>query len=244
LNFPAVFLKKRRAIIIADLHLGLEQELQQAGIKIPSQAEKFQNIIEKLINETKAKLLIILGDIKHKVPGISFKEEIAIQKILNNLVERVKIIITVGNHDSQLKEIVPREVKIYSSRGFRVGKYGFFHGHAWPLKELMRCDYLFMGHLHPNIEFRDKFGLRFIEQVWVKTKLDREKIKEKYGIEKTGGLNLFVLPAFNKLLGGLVLNRPEQEEYFGPLLKDKILDLEKAGIYLLDGTFLGNIKNL
>jgi putative SbcD/Mre11-related phosphoesterase len=244
LNFPAVFLKKRRAIVIADLHLGLEQELQQAGIRIPPQAEKFQSTIEKLINETRAKTLIILGDVKHKVPGTSLKEEVATQKLLSTLAEKVRTLITAGNHDSQLKKIVPREVKIYSSRGFRVGKYGFFHGHAWPSKELMRCDYLFMGHLHPNIEFRDKFGLRFIEQVWVKTKLDREKIKEKYGIEKTGGLNLFVLPAFNKLLGGLVLNRPEQEEYFGPLLKDKILDLKKAEIYLLDGTFLGNIKNL
>lgn len=244
LNFPAIFLEKNKIIVIADLHIGLEQELLQSGIKIPSQVEKFRNLINLLINRTKAKKLIILGDLKHKVAGISFKEEIEIPYFLESLMENVEVIITVGNHDSNIKEVLPGKVKIYSSKGFRIGKYGFFHGHAWPSKELMKCDYLFMGHLHPTIELRDKFGLRFVEQVWVKTKLNQEKIMKKYGIKKTGKLNILVVPAFNKILGGLTLNRPEQEERFGPLIRENILDLEKAEVYLLDGTFLGNIKSL
>lgn len=188
--------------------------------------------------------MLILGDVKHKVPGISFREEREVPKLLESLSKKVVIYITLGNHDPEIQKFASKKVKIYSSRGFKIGRYGFFHGHAWPSRELIRCDWLFMAHLHPLIEFRDKFGLRFSVPVWVKTKLNKKKIKRKYKIDRTGRLNLVVLPAFNRLLGGIVLNRPEQEEYFGPLLKNEVLEVNSAEIYLLDGTYLGKLSLL
>ncbi|MFH8109013.1 MAG: metallophosphoesterase, partial [Candidatus Aenigmatarchaeota archaeon] len=164
-DYPALFLSKEKILVIADLHLGLEHELFKAGVVIPPQAEKFKNTMDNLLRITKAKSLIILGDIKHNVPGITFREMREIPKLFSYLKEKVKVFCVKGNHDDKISSFLPKEVKVYSSRGFRIGKYGFFHGHAWPSKSLVKCDYLFMGHVHPCVEFRDKLGYRTIEQV-------------------------------------------------------------------------------
>lgn len=243
-DYPALFISEIKTLVIADLHLGLEHQLYQNGIIIAPQAEKFKKTIDKLIDLTKAKTLIILGDIKHKVPGISFRELKEIPKLLNPLIEKIDVILTKGNHDVELKDLIPKSMKVYGSRGFKLGKYGFFHGHAWPSKQLMQCDKLFMAHIHPAIEFKDKFGFRAIEQVWVRGKLNKELVKKKYRIKKTGKLQAIILPAFNRILGGIALNTIVKDEYIGPLLANRILDVDKSKAYLLDGTFLGQIRKL
>lgn len=243
-DYPALFIPEKKILVVADLHLGLEHEFYKSGIIIPSQVEKFQKIIDKLLELTKAKALVILGDIKHKVPGISLREERELPRFLNHLIEKIKVILTLGNHDTELKEIVPKEIKIYSSRGFKLGKYGFFHGHAWPSKKLMQCDYLFMSHIHPAIEFGDRFGYRALEQVWVKGKLEESLIKKRYKIKKVGKLRTIILPAFNRLIGGVALNRVVEEELIGPLLANKFFDVNNSETYLLDGSCLGKIRDL
>jgi putative SbcD/Mre11-related phosphoesterase len=243
-DYPALFIQEKKTLVITDLHLGLEYEFYKSGIVIPSQGEKFQKTIDKLIKTTKAKTLVILGDIKHKVPGISFREEREIPKFLNHIVEKIEVVLTIGNHDTELKEILPKEMKVYSSRGFKIGKYGFFHGHAWPSEELMQCDYLFMGHMQPSIEFRDKLGYYSVQQIWLKNKLNQELIKKKYKIKKTGKLNIIVVPSFNMLSGSLAVNKTLNEELIGPLLTNKILDVSKSSLYLLDGTYLGTVKKI
>ena len=243
-DYPALFIPEKKALVIAELHLGLEYQLFKSGITIPPQGERFRETIEKLIEETKAKALIIVGDIKHKVPGSTIREDKEIPKLLNNLKEKIKITLVKGNHDDRIEEIIPEGVKVYSSHGLKIGKYGFFHGHAWPSKKLMNCDYLFMAHIHPALEFKDKFGYRFILHVWLKGQLNKELIKKKFKIKKTGQLTTFVLPTFNNILGGVAVNKVAEEEVIGPLLKNKIFDTNNSKIYLLDGTYLGNIKNL
>ena len=120
--------------------------------------------------------------------------------------------------------------------------YGFFHGHAWPSKKLMSCDYIFMGHIQPAVEFIDKLGYRSRQQVWLKSKLNQEIIKKKYKINKTGKLNLIVFPAFNNLSGSL--NVTGDKKLTGPMLTNGLFDLEESKAYLLDGTYLGDIKSL
>jgi len=240
-DHPEVFITDKKILVISDIHIGIEYYLYQHGIVIPPQAEKFQKTIESLIDLTKAKILVMLGDVKYKVPGTSIRELKEIPKFLENLSEKIKIIVTKGNHDDFLQTITPEDVKIYSSRGFKLGNYGFFHGHAWPSKKLMQCDYLFMGHLQPAFEFRDKLGYTSIQQVWLKGKLDQDLIKKKYKISKTGKLNIIIVPSFNRLSGSLAVNKTLKEDLLGPLLTNNILDINKTVAYLLDGTCLGRI---
>lgn len=240
-DHPAAFITDKKILVISDIHIGIEHYLYEHGIVIPPQVEKFQKIIESLIDLTKAKTLVILGDVKYKVPGTSIRELREIPKFLERLSDNIKIIITKGNHDDFLETIVPEDIKVYSSRGFKLGSYGFFHGHAWPSKKLMQCDYLFMGHIQPAIEFRDKLGYSSIQQVWLKGKLNQELIKKKYKISKTGKLNIIIVPSFNRLSGSLAVNKALDEELTGPLLTNKALDIGKTIAYLLDGTALGRI---
>jgi hypothetical protein len=242
-NYPAAFIPEVKSLVVAELHLGIEYELYKSGIYIESQRKKFINTIEKLMKMTKAKKIILLGDIKHKVPGSSIREDIEIPLFLQELSKHLKVVLVKGNHDDRLEGIIPQGVKIVSSRGIKIGKYGFFHGHAWPSKKLFSCDYLLMGHTHPALEFVDKFGFRSIEQVWVRGNLDREKVKKKFDLKKVGELNLIILPIFNKMLGGVPINKIKRQELIGPVLSSGLIDLKKSNIYLLDGTYLGNLKN-
>ncbi len=252
-NHPAVLIsdridgKRRKILVIADLHIGLENELFQSGIVIAPQAEKFQKELSKLIKMTKADTIAIVGDLKHKVPGTSFRELREIPKLVDNLVKKVKVILVKGNHDDFIEKIVPKSVKVCSSRGFCIGKYGFFHGHAWPSKSLMQCDYLFMAHSHPGVEFRDSFGFRIVEPAWIKSKLNERLVKKKYKIkskEKIGKLQTVIMPTFNPILGGIALNKKKRSEYIGPLLTNNVFDVSNASAYMLDGTELGKIKKL
>jgi len=243
-DFPAVFIQEKKILMIADPHIGLEYELFMSGIKIPKQVEKFKKQIDYLLDLTKAHKLIILGDIKHKVPGVSVQELKDIPIFLEYLKAKTKVILVRGNHDSDLQNLIPSGVKVYGSRGFKLGKYGFFHGHAWPSKKLMQCNYLFMSHTHPAIEFRDKLGYRSIEPVWVRGKLNQGLVKRKYKIKKCGKLETIILPAFNRLLGGVALNSIVEKELIGPLLANKFFDVDNSKAYLLDGTLLGNVKLL
>src|SRR2546427_10249872 len=61
-------------LAVADLHIGLEEELAEAGVHIPSQAEKMAGEIEALASEYTAKTLVVLGDVKHFVPKMASRE--------------------------------------------------------------------------------------------------------------------------------------------------------------------------
>ncbi|MEM5772937.1 MAG: metallophosphoesterase [Candidatus Aenigmatarchaeota archaeon] len=241
-NQPAAFIQEEKALVIAELHLGLEHELFKKGITILPQRGKFQQDLERLSKITKAKTLIIIGDIKHKVPGMSIREERELPKFLDWLKEKFKVILVKGNHDAEIEQIVPKGIEVYGSRGLKLGKYGFFHGHAWPSKRLLECDYIFLAHLHPAIEFKDKFGFRNIEQVWVKGKIDAKKVRKKYKLKKTGKLNVIIMPTFNQMLGSMNISKLVESEESGII--SKLMNLENSKIYLLDGTFLGHLKNL
>ena len=241
---PAVLIQEKKILVISDLHLGYEIELYENGIMIPTQFQRFRDQIEKLKEETKATTLVILGDLKHKVPGIKFREIREIPKFLEFLKENFKVLLIKGNHDTEIETILPKGIKLYPASGFSIGKYGFFHGSSWPHSRLISCDFVFMGHLHPVVEFRDDIGFRNIERIWVKSKLDTKKIQEKYKIKKLGELNLIIVPAFNRLMGGLALNRSKPRDLLGPLLSSRIIDIDESEAFLLDGTELGKIGSL
>ena len=241
---PAAFIPEIKTLVITDLHLGLEYDLYKSGIWIPAQANIFLKKIDKMISETKAKKLVILGDLKHKVPGISIREVREVPKFLQVLADKIETFLLMGNHDTELKTIIPPQINAKDCRGFKIKKFGFFHGHAFPSVELIECDYLFMGHVHPTVEFTDDLGFRSVQQVWVKAELDGKKIEKRYKTKNMGKMNLIIVPAFNEMLGGGALNKKPRKEYLSTIMSGKYFDLKNSDAYLLDGTFLGKIKDI
>lgn len=242
-NQPAVYLTDGKTLAIADVQIGLEHELYKKGVVIHAQVDKFLRTLDRLIAKTGAKRLVIVGDLKHTVPGTSLREDRELIRFFSHLTKKVEVVLVKGNHDTSIAGVVPGSVKVYESGGTKIGKYGFFHGHAWPDKSLLSCDQLFMGHLQPGVEFSNSVGYRSTEQVWLKARLDKDAIKKRYKVGKTGDLRLTILPAFNRLLGSAPVNKMQKEDYRGPFT-DGSLELKDAEVYMLDGTFVGRLGKM
>lgn len=243
----ALLLEPDKILVVGDLHLGLEHEIFRSGIRIPSQTEKIMERIDSLIRENRAKHLVFLGDVKHNIPVSSFQEDREIPLILKHFAERIKTSLVKGNHDGDIEKLSPAGVRIYPSSGFGIKNFWLAHGQGWPPLEALECEYLVIGHDHPAVEFRDKVGSHSVEQCWLVSKTDKEKLEKKYGkacrLEK-----IISVPVFNRLIGGMPFNRKSSNKSgkkfkpLSPILQTA--DWKHSEVYLLDGTFLGTLDGL
>jgi putative SbcD/Mre11-related phosphoesterase len=246
---PAI--KLGNTLVIADLHLGAEHDFRKAGISMPSQTAKEEARLMMLIRQTRARRLLILGDVKHRVPGTSWQEEREVPQFLSKLSHHVSVEVTPGNHDGGLEKLCPGII-IHPSEGVRVGKCYLSHGHAWPNEEFLKCKSVIMGHNHPQVEFSDKIGKVWREKVWIRAELKRKPLEAHYKTSLRGSVlpGLVVMPAFGGLVGGWAMNDPRDAkrqhknspEGFGPIMK--CADAKHALAYMLDGTFLGEMSRI
>jgi len=237
-----------RALVISDMHLGLEHELAGKGISLPSQVPKVCSRLTALLTQHRADRLVILGDVKHNVPVTTWHEWRELPELFERLVKLAKIDVVRGNHDGDLEGMVPREVTIHDPHGMVLGKrkrIGLMHGHTWPAPELLSTEMIIAGHNHPAIEFRDELGGRSIEPIWLRAKMNPKHFPKKLAPFLKGKLpELLVVPAFSELVGGAAVNRRMPRELIGPIFKAGAVKLDEAEAYLLDGTFLGKISGL
>ncbi len=273
-NLPALVLSNgdERVLVVGDMHIGWEVALAQQGIHVPSQTNKLLEKLTTAVTQSKPKSVVFLGDVKHTIVGAEMEEWRDVPEFFEKLTRLVsEIHVVKGNHDGNLEPLTPRNVTIHSSEGMALwGEYGLFHGHAWPGTSLLGCETLIMGHLHPVVQFVDRLGYRMTKPVWVRAAADPARLakavllnlgirskedphlvlKEKFGVELRTARCVFA-PPFNDFLGGRPINRQEVLRRFkqrgrplGPLLKAKILNIDEAEVVMLDGTFLGNVKQL
>ncbi len=243
----ALFLEPDKILVVGDLHLGLEHEIFRSGIRIPSQTEKIKESIDSLIRESKANHLVFLGDVKHNIPVSSFQEDMEIPLFLRHFAAKIETSLVKGNHDGDIEELAPAGIKIYPSSGFKIKNFWLAHGQSWSPAEVLECECLVIGHDHPAVEFRDRVGSRSVEQCWLVSEADREKLEKKYGkvckLEK-----IISVPVFNRLIGGMSFNRKysnKSGKKFRPLSPIlQTADWKHSEVYLLDGTFLGTLDRL
>ncbi len=235
---PALFAGDISALFIADMHIGLEHELLLAGARIPPKTGEMQERLLKSLKETKARILVIAGDLKHNIPVSSFREEREIPRLVDALFEVVdEIHLVPGNHDGGIQGYLPGDVKLHSNKGFVLGDYGIWHGHCWPSGEVMACRTVLMGHVHPMVMFVDGVEARSSERCWVRGLWNYSLASKEY---KILGEGFIMIPAFNDLCGGSRVNDLGQRK-IGTVLRHGLANLEDAELYLLDGTDLGNV---
>jgi len=266
--FPALLIEEssERTLVVADLHIGWEINLVEKGIHIPSQISRIQAKLLQVIEHCKPERIIFLGDIKQAIPRISFEEWKSVPEFLETVQRSVgDISVVLGNHDGDLEPLTPPSVRIIPSGGMVVGEeepIGLFHGHAWPSPGVLGCEVLVMGHVHPVLLFRDRLGLWIVRQVWVKTRCDsrrlakaflkylnvrtadkpEEVLRERFDTELREA-KLIVMPAFNDLVGGASVNRFDRR-VIGPLLGSGGVVMNDAELYLLDGTYVGTLRQV
>jgi len=227
-------------LVISDAHVGVELELQAKGIEVSNYALEAQRL-NALLKQTKAKRIIVLGDFKHDVYGFGNKEMWVLRKFLR-LVECKNITVIKGNHDSQLESF--NEITLVEARGLLLEaegkKYGLFHGHALPSREVLeKADVFLLGNTHPLVEISEggRGGGRFAysTRVWL---VGKTKANEKLGLKK--GRKWVLFPAFGSMAGGVAINKTRN---LGPFLKKENADLPNAELFLLSGTKVGRMKD-
>jgi len=270
---PALLLRwgKERIIVVGDLHIGWEVTLSRQGIHVPSQTSKMLLRLKEIIRNEKPTRVIMLGDVKHSVSGAELEEWRDVPEFFEELAKLVPCIqVVLGNHDGNLEPLTPSSVQLIPSTGIELWKkFGLIHGHAWPAPQLLECETLILGHLHPAITLRDAMGYRLTKPVWIIAPCDVRKLipgvlkaadvavkagnaqqilSERFHVNPSVRRCVFV-PPFNDFLGGRPVNSKKIEEThvgegLGPIVRSRAVDLENAEIHLLDGTYLGHVREL
>lgn len=224
-NYPAM--KLGEYLVVADLHIGITKDLYDSGVLIPRQSKLLAEKINKLKKITKAKKLILLGDVKHKFLGFSLREKYELERFFESLNFK-DIVIVKGNHDGDIEKMIPTDMRktIKIKKSFSFGNYLFTHGHR-NVKTSKKT--IIIGHNQPSVKIKDEMGAIYIVPVWVRGKL-KGKLKGKH---------LIMMPAFNELCGSTIVNR---DRLLGPIAKQ--LNKKSVHIYLLDGTDIGMLSDL
>lgn len=196
-------------------------------MRLPSQVDEFVRSLHRMKKDTKAEGLILLGDVKHKVPGISYQEMQEVPEFLEQINFK-QIVLIKGNHDAEIEKLIHTKLKnkVKVKKSFKIGDFIFTHGHQ---HIRTKAKTIVIGHNQPGILFRDAVRATYTEPCWV-----RGPLTGRYT-----GKELIMVPAFNDLRGHTVVNR---DELLGPIAKH--LDKKEAHVFLLDSTDVGTIEAL
>ena len=109
-NSPALIIDNR-ILVVADLHIGMERELKEAGFILPSQTENITKRLISILQDKKPEKLIVLGDLKHNIPKTSRQEWDEIPLLVETLqeyVEEVEVLLykVVVLHLEMLEQVV------------------------------------------------------------------------------------------------------------------------------------------
>lgn len=258
---PAIIVENRghKTLVIADLHLGIETVFRLKGINISSQTEKLLARAINCLKATEPDAIILLGDVKHAVPKILYTDRKDVPFFLAHIAEYAPVYVVKGNHDSRIEELLPAKQEIYlkGTEGFLFDHVGYTHGHSWPSQDLFSAEYILIGHNHPQIQLvssGSRYSSRSTKQVWITARCDCESIKQRYQAMKKKEVTtptptptqtrVIIVPAFNKLCGGLTFNTQKDEsELLGPI-SSRLLCLDTMEVHLLDGTHIGKVRDL
>lgn len=226
-----------RSLVISDSHVGVELELQGKGVEV-SNFELEARRLNKLLKQTKCNRIIVLGDFKHDYYGFKNKEFWVLKKFLR-LLDCKDVTVVKGNHDSELESF--KEVKVIEAKGLLLEaegkKYGLFHGHAMPSKEILgEADVFLLGNAHPTVEIREGENFVYSFPVWL---VGKTKANAKLGLP--AGRKWVLFPAFGSLAGGIPVNKDKR---LGPFLAAENVALPESEVFLVSGQKVGKLSSL
>lgn len=217
----ALYLKKEKILIIADLHIGQEEAMNKQGILIPRfQFKGIESKLKNILDKYKVNKIIINGDLKHEFGIISEQEWRNTLKILDLCLSYAPVILIKGNHDKIIGPITDkRNVQIIDY--YKTDEVTILHGDK--LKEI-KTKIIIIGHEHPAIIISDRIR------------------KEKYKCFLKGkwkNKTLIVMPSFNFITEGTDV---ANQRLLSPFLKN----ISNFEVYVIEDKAynFGKIKNL
>jgi uncharacterized protein len=233
-------IKRQRYMVISDLHIGFESHIYTRGIAFDEKIF-FDEMIQELsdlIKSNRVQAVILLGDLKSTVGSISRQEWQKIPRFFKLLSEITDIYFVPGNHDSNIRFLMPENINVMSSKGMVLDDTLLLHGHTMPTTARSYIKKIVMGHIHP-VYLRHNSVING-QRVWIYLKI----IKEAIFPGSQGTLDLVILPAFNRYL--YAINERRYTKSISPIIDKAIKSnaVQQALIVSLDGSIVGDIETL
>lgn len=227
---------EQRILVVADIHMGIESDLRSHGIHLQSRGRERIERIMDLVKESAPDIILLLGDIKHRVPGTSWQEFQEIPRLFSGLRQKTMIRVTPGNHDPGIEEFLHPD-ELLPREGSLLDGVGVLHGHTKP-DPCLAGHLILAGHHHPVVSLHDEVGVALRSPCYILAEL-RDDIFDSPSDEQ-GSTRVLLIPAFNELAGYDVtktFNSP-----FSPISRSIIK--ETAECLLSDGTYCGDLQTL
>lgn len=147
LSQRAVWLPAHETLLVADLHLGKESAFRAASIPVPDVTAIDLNRLSRLIDGTKCRRLVILGDLVHSAQGLS-RDIIDQTAHWRESHQGVDMQLIVGNHDAKAGPL-PRSWDLDCQKISACGPFQLMH--IPPESSNQPC---LAGHVHPKFRLR------------------------------------------------------------------------------------------
>jgi uncharacterized protein len=236
----------KKFLTISDVHIGCEDRATKAGISVDTK-DNVKYLVQTLLtiqSRTGINNLIILGDLKSSVSIISRTEWNNVPYFIMELMKTFTIYIIPGNHDGNLRQLLPEGVNFMLTKGMYVDDILFIHGHTVPrigsgLKKIIA------GHLHPVI--KKEGSILNGTKVWVKIDLTRIESNRTPGSGVGRSLELIIVPHFNRFLDFYIRSGSRKFEFraksklpfLDSMLNKQNWRLDNAFMYTMDGSLVG-----
>jgi putative SbcD/Mre11-related phosphoesterase len=217
----ALYLKDTQVLVLADLHIGIEEALVKQGVLVPKfHFKDLVGRVEKIFaalakNKKKVKVVVINGDLKHEFGRISDEEWRNTLKIIDYLSR--------GNHDTILGPIADKR-KVLLVDSFLDGDKMIIHGDK--LVDIPNSvKTVIIGHDHPAVGLDEDL---------------RREVYKCFLVGKHQRKNLIVMPSLNPLMEGTDV---KDEKLLSPFLQK---DLGSFDVYIVaDKVYgFGKLKKL
>jgi putative SbcD/Mre11-related phosphoesterase len=234
-DIPGLIIKRHSALVIGDMHIGLENKLSIHGIHFSKSATRMGAEIKNACKKYNCSDIIFLGDIKESI-GNPDKEEYAELNLFFNELSDYSIRIVKGNHDANISRVLNNINKNFAiNNEILLGRYAFFHGNSWPSAEAMHADVIFCAHGHFAIE-RNSIK----EKIFIDAKIGKGANRKYSNFNKKA--RLVMLPAFSNLISGTKISNVPPRGI--PLLKNNVFNWSTADVFGINGKYYGKVNNI
>jgi len=227
--YPALLLEKENAIVVSDVHIGIEAAKNSRGTQIPNcTIAAVIDSVKRPVERMSARWVYILGDIKHRFGPPNETERMLIEKFVREIRKAgAEIIVIRGNHDINISPMLQElHVKYFNNLILESGIL-LTHGHKRfripsSKKIEFRSKLTIIGHEHPAIRLSDDLGVPHIYKAFLHVPGNGSSIGD-----------VIVLPSVSFLAYGSCVNEMEDHEYLSPYLRGNP-NLKKARPYAIE----------
>lgn len=199
----AVSIDRAGTLVVADLHVGRDES---SGVAFPlGEREDLHERLDALVAHFDPEEVVFAGDVIHTFDGVSDRTRESLRELaLTCRAADAELVLVAGNHDTALASAwdgpLHDEYVVTVADGGETSRTVVCHGHESPETEADR--YVF-GHVHPTIVIEGDRHPCFC-----------------HGEELYRGGDVLVVPAFNRIAPGVVINDMDAAAFNSPLVTD------------------------